>query len=107
MRGKLHFFSLFIGAMVGVLIALNFSAEANKDPASPLPVDELRAFPAVFGKIKSDYVEPIEDNKLINEAINGMLNGLDPHCSYLDQDAFKDLQVSTQSEFGGLGVQVG
>jgi len=107
MRGKLHFFSLFIGAMVGVLIALNFSAEANKDPASPLPVDELRAFTEVFGKIKSDYVEPIEDKKLINEAINGMLNGLDPHSSYLDQDAFKDLQVSTQGEFGGLGIEVG
>ena len=72
-----------------------------------MPVDELRAFTEVFGKIKSDYVEPIEDKKLINEAINGMLNGLDPHSSYLDQDAFKDLQVSTQGEFGGLGIEVG
>ena len=102
MRGKFHFFSLFVGAMVGVLVALNFSAEANKDKAvSTLPVDELRAFTEVFGKIKSDYVEPVEDKKLINEAINGMLNGLDPHSAYLDQDAFKDLQVSTQGEFGG------
>ena len=107
MRGKLHFFSLFIGALVGVLVALNFSAEASKDTASALPVDELRAFTEVFGKIKSDYVEPVEDKKLINEAINGMLNGLDPHSSYLDQDAFKDLQVSTQGEFGGLGIEVG
>ena len=108
MRGKFHFFSLFVGAMVGVLVALNFSAEANKDKAvSTLPVDELRAFTEVFGKIKSDYVEPVEDKKLINEAINGMLNGLDPHSAYLDQDAFKDLQVSTQGEFGGLGIEVG
>ena len=107
MRGKFHFFSLFIGAMVGVLVALNFSAEASKDKVSALPVDELRAFTEVFGKIKSDYVEPVEDKKLINEAINGMLNGLDPHSAYLDQDAFKDLQVSTQGEFGGLGIEVG
>ena len=108
MRGKFHFFSLFVGAMVGVLVALNFSAEASKDKtASALPVDELRAFTEVFGKIKSDYVEPVEDKKLINGAINGMLNGLDPHSAYLDQDAFKDLQVSTQGEFGGLGIEVG
>jgi len=108
MRGKFRNFSLIaFGAIIGIAVSLHFSAVANKDADSPLPIDELRAFTEVFGKIKSDYVEPIEDKKLINEAINGMLSGLDPHSAYLDQDAFKDLQVSTQGEFGGLGIEVG
>jgi carboxyl-terminal processing protease len=61
----------------------------------------------VFARIKSDYVEPVEDKKLITEAINGMLTGLDPHSAYLDVEGFKDLQVGTQGEFGGLGIEVG
>ena len=61
----------------------------------------------VFGKIKSDYVEKIEDKKLIKEALNGMLSGLDPHSTYLDEDHFKDLQHGTTGEFGGLGIEVG
>ena len=73
----------------------------------PLPVEELRAFTEVFGRIKADYVEPVEDKKLITEAITGMLAGLDPHSAYLDQDAFRELQVGTQGEFGGLGIEVG
>ena len=61
----------------------------------------------MFGRIKNDYVEPVEDKKLLKEAINGMLTGLDPHSAFLDQDAYKDLQVGTQGEFGGLGIEVG
>jgi carboxyl-terminal processing protease len=95
-----------LGAILGVLISLNFSAVAQKN-AGPLPIEDLRAFTEVFGKIKSDYVEPVEDKKLISEAINGMLSGLDPHSAYLDPEAFKELQVSTQGEFGGLGIEVG
>jgi carboxyl-terminal processing protease len=108
MRGKIQKASLiFFGAVIGVMISLNFSAVANKEAVSPLPIDDLRAFTEVFGKIKSDYVEPVEDKKLITEAINGMLTGLDPHSAYLDADAFKDLRVGTQGEFGGLGIEVG
>jgi carboxyl-terminal processing protease len=73
----------------------------------PLPVEELRSFAEVFGAIKSNYVEPVEDRKLISEAINGMLTGLDPHSAYLDNDAYRELQVGTQGEFGGLGIEVG
>ncbi len=90
-----------------MLISLNFSAVADKDTELPLPVEELRAFTEVFGRIKSDYVEPVSDKKLITEAINGMLTGLDPHSAYLDAEAFKELQVGTQGEFGGLGIEVG
>ncbi len=94
-----------LGLVAGILVSLHFAAVAEKD--TPLPVEELRAFSEVFGRIKSDYVEPVSDKKLITEAINGMLNGLDPHSAYLDTDAFKELQVGTQGEFGGLGIEVG
>jgi carboxyl-terminal processing protease len=99
---------VLLGVLAGVLLSLNFSAVAQRDGGRfPLPVDELRAFAEVFGAIKASYVEPVEDKKLITEAISGMLTGLDPHSAYLDQDAFKELQVGTQGEFGGLGIEVG
>lgn len=110
MGNKMQQFGLIIvGAIAGIMLSLNFSAIANKETQEvphPLPVEELRAFTEVFGRIKSDYVEPVEDKKLITEAINGMLTGLDPHSSYLDADAFKELQIGTQGEFGGLGIEV-
>ena len=112
MRNKLGQFGLIIaGIVIGVAISLNYSAVAQREGASrqqlPLPIEELRAFTEVFGRVKQDYVEPVEDKKLITEAINGMLTGLDPHSAYLDQEAFREMQVGTQGEFGGLGIEVG
>jgi len=108
MRKKLQQAGLVLaGLVVGISISLNFSAIAQKEAAGPLPVEELRTFADVFSAIKTGYVEPVEDKKLITQAISGMLTGLDPHSQYLDADAFKDLQVSTQGEFGGLGIEVG
>ena len=112
MRNKLGQIGLIVaGVVIGVAISLNFSAVAQRESASraqlPLPIEELRAFTEVFGKVKQDYVEPVEDKKLITEAINGMLTGLDPHSAYLDQEAFREMQVSTQGKFGGLGIEVG
>jgi carboxyl-terminal processing protease len=98
---------ILVGAVAGVLISLNFQAIADRAGRAPLPIEELRAFTEVFGAIKTNYVEPVEDKKLITEAINGMLTGLDPHSAYLDQEAFKELQVGTQGQFGGLGIEVG
>jgi carboxyl-terminal processing protease len=98
---------VLLGAVAGVLISLNFQAIADRAGRSPLPIEELRAFTDVFGAVKTNYVEPVEDKKLITEAINGMLTGLDPHSSYLDAEAFKELQVGTQGQFGGLGIEVG
>src|SRR5690348_6334479 len=99
---------LAIGAALGVAASLHFSAVADRQvTALQLPVDDLRLFSEVFGRIKSDYVEPVEDRKLLKEAINGMLTGLDPHSAFLDQEAYRDLQVGTQGEFGGLGIEVG
>ncbi|WP_410498957.1 S41 family peptidase [Chitinibacter sp. S2-10] len=98
---------LAAGAALGTVVSLSFNATADKEASSnPLPIDELRAFSTVFGLIKQSYVEPVEDKKLINEAIKGMVSGLDPHSSYLDEEAFADLKVNTQGEFGGLGLEV-
>jgi carboxyl-terminal processing protease len=95
------------GAIIGVLISLNFSAFADKtNMTSQLPLDDLRVFAEVFSRVKTDYVEPVEDKKLINEALTGMLSGLDPHSTYMDADGYKDLQAGTQGEFGGLGIEV-
>jgi carboxyl-terminal processing protease len=109
MRKKLQTVGLLaIGAALGVAGSLHFSAVADRQATTlQLPVDDLRLFSEVFGRIKSDYVEPVEDRKLLKEAINGMLTGLDPHSAFLDQEAYKDLQVGTQGEFGGLGIEVG
>ncbi len=98
---------LSIGMVAGLLISLGITAVAQRENRQPLPLDELRQFSDVFGAIKANYVEPVEDKRLITEAISGMLAGLDPHSAYLDADAFKELQVGTQGQFGGLGIEVG
>ncbi len=98
-----------LGVVLGVSLTVNHSVQADKQAATsnPLPLDELRTFSEVFGKIKSDYVETTEDSVLLEYAIKGMLSGLDPHSAYLDPEAFKELQVGTTGEFGGLGIEVG
>ncbi len=97
-----------LGAALGVAASLHFSAVADRQASAlQLPVDDLRLFSEVFGRIKTDYVEPVDDRKLLKGAINGMVTDLDPHSAFLDQDAYRDLQVGTQGEFGGLGIEVG
>ncbi len=101
---------LTIGLLAGIAISLNFPANADKgapSAASALPLEELRSFADVYGAIKQGYVEPMDDKKLITYAISGMLANLDPHSAYLDAEELKDLQVNTQGEFGGLGLEVG
>jgi carboxyl-terminal processing protease len=82
---------------------------AKKDDTdfSSLPLNELRSLTEVFGRIKQDYVEQVSDKDLLDNAIRGMLAGLDPHSSYLDAEGYKELQVGTSGEFGGLGIEVG
>lgn len=75
-------------------------------PGEPIPFDEIRTFAEVFAKVKSDYVEGVNDRQLIENAIRGLLEGLDPHSAYLDKDAFQSLQEGTSGEFGGLGIEV-
>jgi carboxyl-terminal processing protease len=108
MSGRMRSVSLIgVGAIAGLAVSLGISAYAFRDTRGPIPLEEIRQFTDVFGAIKANYVEPVDDKKLINEAISGMLTGLDPHSSFLDADAFKDLQAGTQGEFGGLGIEVG
>src|SRR5690606_41759742 len=108
MKGKLKPLGLLsAGAIAGVLISLGLTAVAQREQRTTLPLDELRQFSDVFGAIKSNYVEPVEDRKLISGAIDGMLSGLDPHSAYLDAEAFGELQLGTQREFGGRGIEVG
>jgi carboxyl-terminal processing protease len=82
-------------------------APATSETKAPLPLDELRTFAEVLDRIKSAYVEPIDDKTLLENAIKGMLSNLDPHSAYLEPDEFEELQESTSGEFGGLGVEVG
>lgn len=102
---------LSVGLVLGVSLSLGGSVLAERSSAQQqqqsLPLDELRNFSEVFGKIKSDYVESADDKALLENAIRGMLSGLDPHSSYLNQEEFKELQVGTTGEFGGLGIEVG
>jgi len=80
----------------------------KQNPASnSLPLKDLRKFADVFDRIKKAYVEDVDDSTLLNNAIRGMLAGLDPHSAYLEPTAFDDLQESTSGEFGGLGIEVG
>ncbi|WP_288106809.1 S41 family peptidase, partial [Limnobacter sp.] len=96
-----------VGLVAGVCVSIGISAVAQKQPSDPLPLSELREFTEVYGAIKNFYVEPVTDQKLFEGAISGMVSNLDPHSAYLDQDAFKELRVGTQGQFGGLGIEVG
>lgn len=99
---------LSVGLVLGVSLTIGHAVFADKDAAkAPLPLNELKTFSEVFEKIKTDYVEPVGDSTLLENAIRGMLTGLDPHSSYLDPEAFQELQVGTTGEFGGLGIEVG
>ena len=98
---------LVVGIVGGALLTFNFSALAERNATASLPLEDLRAFAEVYDAVKKGYVEPVEDQKLITEAIRGMVSGLDPHSAYLDPEEYQELQVGTQGEFGGLGIEVG
>jgi carboxyl-terminal processing protease len=107
MGSKFKNFSLIsLGMVAGIAASVQFSAMAQK-ASGPLPIEELRQLADVFGLIKSDYVEPVEDSKLLTEAITGMVASLDPHSAYLDKKAFKELREGTEGKFVGLGIEVG
>ncbi|HTI16826.1 MAG TPA: S41 family peptidase [Trinickia sp.] len=108
MRTKLKSISLIAaGLATGVFATLQFSAAAQQQSATtPLPLDQLRLFAEVFGQIKHDYVVPVDDKKLLTEAIKGMVSSLDPHSSYLDKTDYQELQEQTKGRFAGLGIEI-
>jgi carboxyl-terminal processing protease len=93
------------GLIAGVALTLQLSATAQQGSSS-LPLGELRNLSNVFGQIKRDYVESVEDKRLLTDAIKGMVSGLDPHSSYLDKKDFAEMQEHTQGKFAGLGIEI-
>jgi len=103
-----NYLLVLTGLVTGVLVSIGHGVLAERESSqATLPVEELRTFSDVFGRIKNDYVVDVDDKELIENAIRGMLSGLDPHSSYLDAEQFTELQVGTTGEFGGLGIEVG
>ena len=106
MRKTLKNISLVsVGLVAGVLATLQISATAQNS-SGPLPLDQLRLMADIFGQIKREYVEPVDDKKLLTEAIKGMVASLDPHSAYLDEKDFKELQEGTRGRFAGLGIEI-
>jgi carboxyl-terminal processing protease len=93
--------------LAAAVFAAGVTAQDAKPDDARLPLDELRTFADVFNQIKQSYVESVDDKTLLENAIRGMLSGLDPHSTYLDAKSFDELQVNTSGEFGGLGLEVG
>jgi len=106
--GTRNLLLIILGITLGISLTIGHSVMAERDNiAAPLPLNELRTFSEVFATIKSHYVEPVDDKELLENAIRGMLTGLDPHSAYLDEKDYDDLKVGTSGEFGGLGIEVG
>src|SRR4051812_45852012 len=93
-----------IGVIAGMAVSMQFSAIAQRPVEPGMPLEELRQLADVYGLIKTDYVEPVGDKKLLTEAISGMVASLDPHSAYLDQRAYRDLREGTEGKFVGLGI---
>ncbi len=112
MLKKKAIFILSLGIMLGVFIGICGSVFAEKGSAEvaadteTLPYEDLRTFTEIFGRIKRDYVEPVSDKKLLEDAIRGMLTGLDPHSAYLVAEEYQELKEGTTGQFGGLGIEV-
>jgi carboxyl-terminal processing protease len=100
---------LLLGCLLSGLATPLFAATATPEDeaAKTIPLEEIRLFTEVFERIKNAYVEPVDDAKLLEDAVRGMLAGLDPHSAYLEPEAFSDLQSHTSGEFGGLGIEIG
>lgn len=101
-------FSFAAMAIILVTMSFNFPVQAltTEDKSKQIPMEDVQRFSNAIGEIKKYYVKPVDDKELFDNAIRGMLSGLDPHSTYLDEDAFKELQTSTSGEFGGLGIEV-
>lgn len=100
--------TLALGFLLGIFVAVGHYVWAERNAADKdLPLPELRNFTDVLDRVKQDYVKDVDDKELLEQAIRGMLTGLDPHSSYLNENDFRELQVGTSGEFGGLGIEVG
>jgi len=96
---------LAVGAVAGALGTMQLQATA-RNSVSQLPLEELQQLANVFGMIKTDYVEPVDEKKLIGDAISGMVSGLDPHSQYFDKKTFKEFREATTGRFVGIGIEM-
>jgi len=104
-RFRFFFFLIVcVSSLLGSSIVV-FAEQETQDP-SGLPYEQLQTFTEIFARIKQDYVETVSDEQLLEDAVRGMLVGLDPHSSYLNEEEYQDLKVGTSGEFGGLGIEV-
>jgi len=94
-----------LGVMAGALTTVSLQTVA-RGTLAPLPLEELQQLAAVFGMVKSNYVEPVDDKKLITDAIVGMVSSLDPHSQYLDKKALKEFNEGTTGKFVGVGIEI-
>ncbi|MEN9383437.1 MAG: hypothetical protein RL323_580, partial [Pseudomonadota bacterium] len=94
-----------VGAMAGALTTVQLQAVA-RGAMAPLPLEELQQLAAVFGMVKTDYVEPVDEKKLITDAISGMVSSLDPHSVYYDKKSFKEFREGTTGKFVGVGIEI-
>ena len=97
---------LAVGVVAGALTTMQLQAVARSS-LSPLPLAEVQQLAAVFDRVKSEYVEPVDEKKLIEDAIAGMVAGLDPHSQYLDKKTWKEFRESTGGKFVGIGIEMG
>jgi carboxyl-terminal processing protease len=95
-----------LGALAGALATIQLQAYA-RNATAPLPLEELQQLAAVFGMVKSDYVEQVDEKKLIGDAISGMVAGLDPHSQYFDKKTLKEFREQTGGKFVGVGIEIG
>jgi carboxyl-terminal processing protease len=97
---------LAVGAVAGALGTMQVTAVA-RNTLAPLPLEELQQLAAVYGMVKSEYVEAVDEKKLISDAIGGMVAGLDPHSQYFDKKSFKEFREATGGKFVGIGIEMG
>ncbi|RZL38147.1 MAG: S41 family peptidase [Rubrivivax sp.] len=95
-----------LGAVAGALTTMQLQANARSS-LSPLPLEEMQQLAVAFGVVKNSYVEPVDEKKLINDAIAGMVAGLDPHSVFLDKKGFKEFREATSGKFVGVGIEIG
>ena len=94
-----------VGVVAGALTTVSLQTVA-RGAMTPLPLEEIQQLSAVFGIIKTDYVEPVDDKKLITDAISGMVASLDPHSQYFDKKSFKEFREGTSGRFVGVGIEI-
>jgi carboxyl-terminal processing protease len=98
--------ALIAGVVLGTGITLTYGVLAQKNKPESLPLRDMQTFVEILNRVKTDYVEPVTDDALLEDAMRGMLAGLDPHSTYLNKEEFAEINVQTSGRFGGLGIEV-